>query len=173
MRSQPKTLGHLELEEAWLGGARAGPMDLSRITQKLEVLDEYKMKDSTMRCVKYLLFMLNLIISVSILLSRGSTHLLIIYSFISKQGDADCFHKNPFSAAILLPCAVYCLPFHECQICILEWIRRININSNRYLFLLTVIIPNPYFPRNIDLKSCFLGIGQYSDYRGRGTAGEL
>ena len=67
MRSQPKNLGHLELEEAWLGGARAGPMDLSRITQKLEVLDEYKMKDSTMRCVKYLLFMLNLIISVSIL----------------------------------------------------------------------------------------------------------
>lgn len=73
MRSQPKTLGHLELEEAWLGGARAGPMDLSRITQKLEVLDEYKMKDSTMRCVKYLLFMLNLIISVlgSILIIAG------------------------------------------------------------------------------------------------------
>ena len=55
----------------------------------------------------------------------------------------------------------------------LEWIRRININSNRYIFLLTVIIPNPYFPRNFDLKSCFLGIGQYSDYRGRGAAGEL
>ena len=112
MRSQPKSLGHLELEEAWLGGARAGPMDLSRITQKLEVLDEYKMKDSTMRCVKYLLFMLNLIISVSILFPRGYLHifLLSIPSYPNKEMQiTDCFHKNLFSAAIPLPCAVYLL----------------------------------------------------------------
>ena len=141
MRSQPKTLGHLELEEAWLGGARAGPMDLSRITQKLEVLDEYKMKDSTMRCVKYLLFMLNLIISVSILFPRGYLHifLLSIPSYPNKEMQiTDCFHKNLFSAAIPLPCAVYCLPFHECQI-------YGNGSGDKYIFLLTVITPYSYF----------------------------
>ena len=133
MRSQPKTLGHLELEEAWLGGARAGPMDLSRITQKLEVLDEYKMKDSTMRCVKYLLFMLNLIISVSILFPRGYLHifLLSIPSYPNKEMQiTDCFHKNLFPAAIPLPCAaVCCVLFTLSRMSnILEWIRRMNIN---------------------------------------------
>ena len=132
MRSQPKTLGHLELEEAWLGGARAGPMDLSRITQKLEVLDEYKMKDSTMRCVKYLLFMLNLIISVSILFPRGYLHifLLSIPSYPNKEMQiTDCFHKNLFSAAIPLPCAVCCVLFTLSRMSnIWEWIRRTNIN---------------------------------------------
>ena len=131
MRSQPKTLGHLELEEAWLGGARAGPMDLSRITQKLEVLDEYKMKDSTMRCVKYLLFMLNLIISVSILFPRGYLHifLLSIPSYPNKEMQiTDCFHKNLhiFCSYPTALCCVLCTLSRMSNIW--EWIRRMNIN---------------------------------------------
>ena len=141
MRSQPKTLGHLELEEAWLGGARAGPMDLSRITQKLEVLDEYKMKDSTMRCVKYLLFMLNLIISVSILFPRGYLHifLLSIPSYPNKEMQI-AFTRIYFLQLSHCPvlCAVYCLPFHECQI-------YGNGSGDKYIFLLTVITPYSYF----------------------------
>ena len=38
------------------------PMDFTR---KLEALDNYTMKESTMNCIKYLLFLLNLLISVS------------------------------------------------------------------------------------------------------------
>ena len=144
MRSQPKTLGHLELEEAWLGGARAGPMDLSRITQKLEVLDEYKMKDSTMRCVKYLLFMLNLIISVSILFPRGYLHIFLYYLFLHIQ-TRRCRLQIAFTRIYFLQlshcpvlCAVYCLPFHECQI-------YGNGSGDKYIFLLTVITPYSLF----------------------------
>ena len=42
-------------------------MDLSDISTKIQTLDIYKMKESTMICVKYLLFLLNLTFSVSIL----------------------------------------------------------------------------------------------------------
>ena len=39
------------------------PLDFTR--RRLEALDNYTMKESTMNCIKYLLFLLNLLISVS------------------------------------------------------------------------------------------------------------
>ena len=45
-------------------------MDLSDILTKIQTLDDsYKMKETRMICIKYLLFLLNLTFSVSDLLS--------------------------------------------------------------------------------------------------------
>lgn len=55
------------------------PMDFTR---KLEALDNYTMKESTMNCIKYLLFLLNLLISVSKHFRIGK-YLLFSFFYIS------------------------------------------------------------------------------------------
>ena len=58
------------------------PMDFTR--RRLEALDNYTMKESTMNCIKYLLFLLNLLISVSKQFQKD------IYAFLS---SLFLFHK--------------------------------------------------------------------------------
>ena len=59
------------------------PLDFTR--RRLEALDNYTMKESTMNCIKYLLFLLNLLISVSKHFRNGkiSTLFFLLYFYFA------------------------------------------------------------------------------------------